>query len=96
MNNLTALETLLLRNIAQNLYQPGNGAEPAAFSDLDCVWSSCLNEIKSGEKIPDKSLPGVTASLVKKGLATVSGRGADSTVRLTETGFATYLATKGT
>jgi hypothetical protein len=62
----TQLEAQMLRNIALNEFAPGNGRPPETFEECGTVWSDCLD--CGPEKIPSKSIPGIVASLVKKGL----------------------------
>lgn len=90
--NLTALETKLLRNIALNEYAPGNGAEPASHADCGAVWSNCLD--CGPETIAPTSIPGVVASLVKKGLVWQEGSGREAVVALTSAGFDAYRASR--
>lgn len=85
--NLTANEAAVLHNIATNDFAPLNGDRPTTFAETGPVWSNCLGGVPSG------SIPGVVASLSKKGLVTCSGgRGDEATVSLTEEGFAAWLA----
>jgi hypothetical protein len=80
----TELQTKMIRNIAENEFQPTNGAAPECFEDLGYVWADAV--ITNAE---DK---GVFTSLVNAGLADHNGdRGRDACVRLTEAGFAEYL-----
>ena len=81
---LTRGERKLLVNIARNLMTPVNGAEPATLDEAGSVWRDCLDQ--GPETIEAKSLPGLVASLTKKGLATTNGE----SVGLTPLGFAAY------
>lgn len=81
---LTKGERQLLVNIARNLMTPVNGAEPATLDDAGSVWRDCLDQ--GPETIKPASLPGLVASLTKKGLATTNGE----SVGLTPLGFAAY------
>jgi hypothetical protein len=81
---LTRGERKLLVNIARNLMTPVNGAEPATLDDAGSVWRDCLDQ--GPETITPTSLPGLVASLTKKGLATANGE----SVGLTPAGFAAY------
>ena len=81
---LTRGERKLLVNIARNLMTPVNGAEPAALDEAGSVWRDCLDQ--GPETITPTSLPGLVASLTKKGLATANGE----SVALTPAGFAAY------
>ena len=81
---LTRRERQLLINIARNLMTPVNGAEPATLDEAGSVWRNCLDQ--GPETIEAKSLPGLVASLTKKGLATANGE----SVGLTALGFAAY------
>ncbi len=81
---LTRRERLLLRNIARNLMTPVNGAEPKTLDEAGSVWRDCLDQ--GPETIKPASLPGLVASLAKKGLATTNGE----SVGLTPLGFAAY------
>ena len=82
---VTANEGRLLTNIARNLMTGLNGAEPNCAADTAC-WANQLND--GPFNISERSLPGLMASLVKKGLATTNGEGCE----LTEAGFAVYKA----
>jgi hypothetical protein len=68
---LTRGERQLLVNIARNLMTPVNGAEPATLDEAGSVWRDCLDQ--GPETIKPTSLPGLVASLTKKGLATTNG-----------------------
>ena len=81
---LTRGERKLLVNIARNLMTPVNGAEPATLDEAGSVWSTCLDQ--GPETIETTSLPGLVASLTKKGLANSNGE----SVGLTAAGFAAY------
>ena len=81
---LTRGERKLLVNIARNLMTPVNGAEPATLDEAGSVWSNCLDQ--GPETIKPASLPGLVASLTKKGLATANGE----SVGLTPLGFAAW------
>ena len=81
---LTGGERKLLVNIARNLMTPVNGAEPATLDEAGSVWSNCLDQ--GPETIKPTSLPGLVASLTKKGLATANGE----SVGLTAAGLAAY------
>lgn len=83
---VTRKERLLLRNIAENLMTPLNGAAPGTPQDTVC-W---VDEIVSSGPVPlaPRSVPGVMTSLVKKGLVHTDG----ATCRLTEAGLAAYRA----
>ncbi len=63
---------------------PVNGAEPATLDEAGSVWRDCLDQ--GPETIAPTSLPGLVASLTKKGLATTNGE----SVGLTPAGFAAY------
>lgn len=82
---VTAGESRLLTNIARNLMTGLNGAEPTCAADTAC-WANQLND--GPHRIPERSLPGLMTSLVKKGLATTNGEGCE----LTEAGFVAYKA----
>jgi hypothetical protein len=81
---LTRGERQLLVNIARNLMTPVNGAEPTTLDEAGSVWSNCLDQ--GPETIKPASLPGLVASLTKKGLATTNGE----SVGLTAAGLAAY------
>ena len=81
---LTRGERKLLVNIARNLMTPVNGAEPKTLDKAGCVWRDCLDQ--GPETIKPASLPGLVASLTKKGLASANGE----SVGLTPAGFAAY------
>ena len=81
---LTRGERKLLVNIARSLMTPINGAEPATLDEAGSVWRDCLDQ--GPETITPTSLPGLVASLARKGLATANGE----SVALTPAGFAAY------
>jgi len=81
---LTRGERKLLVNIARNLMTPANGAEPPTLDDAGSVWRDCLDQ--GPETIASASLPGLVASLTKKGLASSNGE----SVALTALGLAAY------
>lgn len=86
--NLTALELDVLKAIDASEY---------GDSLTDGVWSfSIAQNIRAG--VAKRSIPGVVASLSKKGLVVVSGYGtSESYVTITDAGAAAYLkATDGT
>jgi|GEM_PF-294824 len=86
---LTRGERKLLVNIARNLMTPVNGAEPATLDEAGSVWRDCLDQ--GPETIEAKSLPGLVASLTKKGLATANGE----SVGLTPAGFVAWQSLAG-
>ena len=53
------------------------------------IWTECLQDEC---RIAPRSIPGVIASLSKKGIATVNGNGRDSTVDLVDPDAAARLA----
>ena len=63
---------------------PVNGAEPTTLDEAGSVWRDCLDQ--GPETITPTSLPGLVASLTRKGLATTNGE----SVGLTPAGFAAY------
>lgn len=75
--SLTQLETIMIKILAANEYSSFPG---------DPIWSNCLG----GRGVPTRSIPGVVASLVKKGLASASGHGQEATVSLTDDGVIAY------
>lgn len=75
---LTENEKLLLNNIAQNEYTDGQRGPG--------VWVWCNALTYSPNKIPAASVPGIMASLVKKGLAETDGE----VCCLSEAGFAAW------
>lgn len=60
MNTFTDKEIAVIRSLANNYY--GN--------EGDGVWSDCINQSNTPSGLTDTSLPGVVASLVKKGVIT--------------------------
>lgn len=86
----TDLEAKLLRNIALNEFAPSNGATPETFEECGTVWSDCLD--CGPEKIPSRSIPGLVASLVKKGLV---GSDRVDGCWLTRDGFEAFKALEG-
>jgi hypothetical protein len=83
---LTELELRLLQNIALNDFQSCNGSEPPNFEACDPVWSNCLD--CGPNDLRPRSIPGLVASLSKKGLIQTDGE----CVSLTRDGFAAYQA----
>jgi hypothetical protein len=83
---ITDKEQALLINIAENDFAPSNGGKPATFEECGEVWANCLD--CGPNIIAPRSIPGIMASLVAKGLATTDGEG----VRLTRAGFEAYKA----
>lgn len=81
--NVTHLERLVLVNIAENEYAPGNGMRPERADDATC-WSDSID--CGPNTIAASSIPGVVSSLSKKGLVLAGGEG----VTLTEAGFEAY------
>jgi hypothetical protein len=100
VTNLTTLEIAVLDCIARNTYQPVNGDVPDTFEDTSSIWSRLILDSSSTYvgTIRPRSLPGVVASLSKKGLVTTYEDGKDSTVALTRAGFEAWEAeqAKGT
>ncbi len=90
--NITPLEAKILINIAENELSPGNGAVPATHKDAGSTWANCLGI--GPEEIEARSIPGVVASLSKKGLAWCSGKGKEAEVGLTQAGFDAYQKVK--
>ena len=78
---LTANETLALRGIISSPFHDGN--HPVGIP----VWSHSCNLFDK-----KRSFAGSTSSLVKKGLATKSGVGEDSTLTITQLGYDSYMA----
>lgn len=99
--NVTANERIVLNMIARNLYQPQNGARPEGYDDTSDVWSNCLDSHNAPESLSGATLSAVCGSLAKKGLVRTyddnrtkaqRGHGPDeSTIALTESGFAAWL-----
>lgn len=82
---VTKLEADLLRNVAENYFSVTNGRIPRSLEDVGPVWSDQLSN--SGPiEIKSKSLPGLVASLVKKGLV----KSDRECVWLTPAGFDAY------
>lgn len=92
MANLTTLEAAVLDHIARNCYQPTNFSRPERFEDTRDIWRHSILDSSSKTEVSPRSLPGVCASLVKKGLIICTEDGKDSTIRLTESGFAAWDA----
>jgi len=74
---LTANEKAVLKAMAFNHYGEGSN-----------TWSWAINESRAPSGLKGKALSGVVASLVKKGLFSVSGEGKESAIYTTEAGFA--------
>ena len=99
--NITANETAVLDCIARNLYQPSNGGVPDSYDDTAPIWTWMLLSDTTSTytgTVKLKSLPGIVASLSKKGLVHVAdGRNRkEDTVALTVSGFAAWEALQGT
>ena len=77
--NITDNEAALIENIALNDYQDG-----AAPSDRYQVWCDSLD--CGPNEIPLTSIPGITSSLVKKGLVITNGE----TISLTNAGVKAF------
>lgn len=95
--NLTPLELAVLDCIALNLYQPTNGGTPQAFEDTSSIWSADITfstHSALASTVGAKQLPGVCASLSKKGLVLSSGFGKDGTIELTRAGFTAWQQTR--
>ena len=92
--NITKREAEVLDLIARNLYQPVNGAVPETYTDTSAIWSMLILDSCSefAATFPKRSLPGVCASLAKKGLVDAFNdlKRRDDTIALTETGFAAW------
>ena len=90
--NITHLETAVLDCIVRNTYQPTNGMVPDAYSELSSIWSHSILDADStyAATVNPRSLPGIVSSLAKKGLVKTYDEGKDSTLYLTETGFAAW------
>lgn len=84
--NITKNEAIILHSIATSEFAPGNGARPTSYAETGAVWSNCL------DGVPRTSIPGVVASLSKKGLVTCEGAGSEAVVAMTEAGFAAWKA----
>lgn len=87
--HVTNSEKLLLNNLARNLYTQANGGYPMDENDASGpVWTWSIGD---GENCPHKlksrSIPGIVASLSKKGLVSVLEDGKNSTVGLTSLGY---------
>lgn len=92
---LTAKEKLVLNAIARDLYAPTNGGYPTTKDDFGIgVWTfSVADTIK--KFMAPRSLPGVVASLTKKGLAYTGGSGAQGDefyMGMTDAGIAAWQA----
>jgi len=90
--NITPLETAVLDCIARNLYQESNGGVPDSYAETGAIWTwGILTDTTStyAGTVAKRSLPGVIASLVKKGLVNSYQDACrrDDTVCLTEDGF---------
>jgi len=94
--NLTENEIDVLDHIAMNSYQPTNYSRPETFKETSSIWARFITDSGSERAKPaSKSLPGIVASLVKKGLVVSSSIGparTDDTVELTEAGFNAWQA----
>jgi hypothetical protein len=90
--NVTKMEAAVLDHIATNSYQPTNYGRPERFEDTGSIWRHSILDSSSETTVSKSSLPGVTSSLVKKGLIKCTEDGKDSTIALTRDGFDTWLA----
>lgn len=91
---ITTNEAHVLNLIAHNLYQPTNGGRPETFEDTASIWSHSIDHATIACQIARRSLPGVVASLSKKGLVRCGSVGdvfsISDTVALTRAGFAAW------
>jgi hypothetical protein len=90
---LTEKEKQVILNIAENLYSAVNGDIPESLVECGSIWANCINEVTTQPKVPEKSLPGICGSLVKKDLIfcdKVNILGTDACIQLTEKGFEIY------
>jgi hypothetical protein len=99
--NITQNELNLLNCIALNLYQPVNGSRPESFDDTDQIWSAGILDTNAIDLPRPRSVPGICASLLKKGLVRgyqgsnkmFGGTNQDpSTIGMTEAGYNAWLA----
>jgi hypothetical protein len=98
MGNLTEKELWMIEAIVSNEHSDNNYFLPEytrsykeAFADSGC-WSDTLeaNGAKNGEKVDLRGIPGVVASLNKKGFAVSRGTGREATVYVTGAGWKAY------
>jgi hypothetical protein len=85
--HVTTLEIAILDCIARNQFSPVNGAWPKSAEETG-TWSADILDSAVVERpgIRQRSVPGILASLIKKGLAWSNG---ESTA-LTATGYAVW------
>ena len=74
MTNLTYLERLGLLNLRDNDFGP------------NMSWADSVNDSRH-PSLPEKSIPGVIASLNKKGLVQSYGRGRDAVIAVLQAGL---------
>ena len=96
MVKLTAKELALLDCIAMNSYAPSNYSRPSSFEETGMgVWSHSLLDTgsKLAETLNPRSVPGITASLLKKGMVYCGDTGTkDAFVGMTREGYDAWLA----
>ena len=86
--NITEKEKTVLQLIAQNEMNPMNYGVPETADDT-CTWCNCIDAgyIYDHMTQPSmRSIPGIVASLVKKGLLSTNGE----SIAHTEAGFAIW------
>ena len=85
---LTTLQTAMLNKIARSEFSRVNGGYPETLDDVGEVWANCTLQTKADG--------GVFTTLAALGLVDIykapRARRDESTVWLTETGFAAYKA----
>lgn len=97
--NITSNERIALDMIARNTYQPANGGRPDTFDDTAPIWSKLITDTSAAASLTGRTISATCASLAKKGLVTTTDASPnrrrsepdDSTISLTEAGFAAWL-----
>lgn len=93
---LTANEIAVLNCIALNLYQQANGGRPESFEETTPIWAIAITDSTAPEAdtLAASSLPGIVASLSKKGLVTcyADKHRKDDTITLTRAGYDAWVA----
>lgn len=93
--SITKNEAAVLDHIARNSYSPVNYGKPVIFEeDCGAVWSHSILDSGSQEEVKPRSLPGIVASLQKKGLVVCTDSGTpDAAVGMTFLGFKAWEKT---
>jgi hypothetical protein len=85
--NVTTNEMSVLRALMTNFFIT-NGAEPTSYEQASAeTWSDSINDASEPSSLEGKALAGVCGSLAAKGLVRTGGKGTDSWIALTPSGY---------